>query len=475
MTRPRIHAVVAGLIVLLPALPACRSAEPVSALPAPIRLLIVAPDAFHPALAEFVAFKKLRLPTEWASLEEILRGSPGADDPERLKRRLYKIWRERRVEYVLLVGDADVLPVRFMVLDRVTAPAFDYAFYPSDLYYGDLARADGTFDDWNAGRESFHAGYYGEVHGEKNKKDPINYDRIDYKPDIAVGRWPVSTPEEAKIVADKTLAYEKGLSDPAAAGRRRAALFASGGWVDCRERMDAMARRIPSGWSVEKRYFEDEGRKDGTPRPDEAQMLGLLNEGVGMVCHTGHGSGGAWERCLSLGTLDRIRNADRLPVMMSAGCGTALFAALPPYDPYVDVEGKEHPGTNDNREAFTSPPPPPAPYQKGKYNLTGLGEQLVRRGPDGAVAYIGCNTGSQPCGVTLLEGFVDALAALPEPRLGDCWARAVSAYYDREHLADLKPTEDWYPPSIFFQGMKFMLFGDPSMPLPAPGKPAPKE
>lgn len=27
------------------------------------------------------------------------------------------------------------------------------------------------------------------------------------------------------------------------------------------------------------------------------------------------------------------------------------------------------------------------------------------------------------------------------------------------------PTAGWYPPSIFFQGMKFMLFGDPSLDL----------
>ena len=47
----------------------------------------------------------------------------------------------------------------------------------------------------------------------------------------------------------------------------------------------------------------------------------------------------------------------------------------------------------------------------------------------------------------------------------DCWADAVRYYYDAEHLADLKPDAEWYPPSIFFQGMKFMLFGDPTLPL----------
>ncbi|SPE55603.1 hypothetical protein SBV1_2250001 [Verrucomicrobia bacterium] len=76
------------------------------------------------------------------------------------------------------------------------------------------------------------------------------------------------------------------------------------------------------------------------------------------------------------------------------------------------------------------------------------------------------NTGSQPCALTLVEGFVRALAKGKEPRLGDCWAGAIRYYFVTERLAELKPNADWYPPSIFFEGMKFMLFGDPSLRLP---------
>ena len=161
--------------------------------PSAKRLLVIAPAAFHPALAEFVAHKRPLLPTDLRSLETVLAESSGVDDPEKLKRYLYREWHDHGLGYALLVGDVDVMPVRFMVLDRVTPAAYDYAFYPSDLYYADLAKRDGTFDDWNAQKESFHAGYFGEVRGEKNKSDPINYDGIDYLPEIGVGRWPVST------------------------------------------------------------------------------------------------------------------------------------------------------------------------------------------------------------------------------------------------------------------------------------------
>ncbi len=430
------------------------------------RLLVIAPSVFQPALQEFVAHKQKLRPTELWSLEDILQKTSGADDPEKLKRFLYAQWRERGLGYVLLVGDVDVLPVRYMVLDRVTPAAFDYSFYPSDLYYGDLAKPDGSFEDWNARKEGFHAGYFGEVRGEKNKTDPINYDEVDYLPEVAVGRWPVSTPAEARRVADKTVAYERIVLAHSSLHPQRAGFVVTGGWVDSRQLMDELAAKLAGAWQLEKRYYSDARRSSATPPPDHQQVCQLLNEGVGLLVHTGHGQPNGWDRCFSVSDLDHLTNGMQLPVIISAGCSTAYFAPLPPYEPYVDVEGKEHAGS-DHQEVFNSPPPPPSPYQRGRFNQTGLGEQLLKRSTNGGVAYIGCNTGSQPCGLTLVEGFVNALAEAKEPHLGDCWNGAIRHYFSKEKLATLKPNDDWYPPSIFFQGMKFMLFGDPSLRLPA--------
>lgn len=465
MIRQKKISHVCGLIALLIAT-GCVWSAVAQSLASPKGLLIVAPDAFHGVLADFVAHKSTLLPTKLVSLERVIESTAGVDDPEKLKRFLYSEWSERQAGYALLVGDVDVLPVRYMVLDRVTPAAFDYAFYPSDLYYSDLARADGSFDDWNARKDSFHAGYFGEVRGEKNKSDPINFDEVDYRPDIAVGRWPVSTAEEARVVAAKTVAYEKSVLANSSPHLRRAALFAVDGWVDTRRLLDRLAAKLEGDWEIEKRYYSDARRPSGTPPPDRTQVRELFNRGIGLAIHTGHGQPDSWEKSLLLRDLDRIANSNSLPVVMSAGCSTAYFAPLAPYDGYVDVDGIEHRGT-DKKQVFTGPPPPPSPYQRGRFNPTGLGEQMLKRSANGAVAYIGCNTGSQPCGLTLVEGFVHALAETKEPRLGDCWAQAIRHYYDKEQLAHLKPTSSWYPPSIFFQGMKFMVFGDPSLRLAA--------
>ena len=194
-----------------------------------------------------------------------------------------------------------------------------------------------------------------------------------------------------------------------------------------------------------------------------------MNEGASLVLHVGHGEDNGWHSNIHVGGLQHVRNADRLPVVLSAGCSTARCATLPLYAAYEGVHGKKHKGTNAG-EVFRGPPAPPSPYARGPFNATGVVEVIVRRGLSGSVAYIGCNTGGQPCGVTLLEGFVRALKVSPRPTPGDCWTGAIDYYDGAENLASLEPNHDWYPPSISFQGMKYMVYGGPALRLPGPAK-----
>lgn len=445
-----------------------------------VRLLIVAAPETIAGLDAFVAFKRERLGSvDLLGLDEAINEGQAAaldfadehiDDPARLKHFLYNRWKRDRITHVLLIGDADVLPVRYMVLDRITPAAFDYAFYPSDLYYADLARPDGSFDDWNGRKDDFHLRYFGEVRGEKNKDDPINFDGVDYRPDVALGRWPVSTAEAAQALAAKSMRRELALeARPSDHAEPVAAMIAVGGWVDARPHLDRFAARLEPKWRIERRYYRDENAAaDAPPPPDESQLAGLINSGIDLIIHAGHGSDNVWEHCLSLATLEKLEPRDRKPVMFSVGCSTARFATLPPYEAYVDYHGADHIGTNDG-EVFSEPPPPPAAWVTGAFNRTGLGETFLRHPDRGCVAYIGCNTGSQPCALTLLEGFSIAMSAPRESdapaRLGDCWSAAIAYYYESENLATLKPDGGWYPASIFFQGMKFMLLGDPTLPM----------
>ena len=80
------------------------------------RLLILAPESFYPALKDFIAYKQSLPIAEFVSLETTLKSSPGVDDPEKLKQFLFSEWKKRGLGYVLLVGDVNVMPVRYMVL-----------------------------------------------------------------------------------------------------------------------------------------------------------------------------------------------------------------------------------------------------------------------------------------------------------------------------------------------------------------------
>jgi hypothetical protein len=401
------------------------------------RILAIAPAEWVPALAPWADARKRDLDVEAVALEDVLATNEGRDAPERIKRFLCRGWKERNVRYALLVGDADTFPVRFMVLDRCTPAAFDTAFYPSDLYYGDVAKEDGSFDDWNGKTDAHHALYFGEVQGEKVKEPPINLDGISYAPEIAVGRWPVSNTADLAAVVRKTLAWDPAKRD------RRALVVHADGWVDASSRVGAWGDALESkGWSVDRQIH-----------------------GVVLALHSGHGEAWGWDRCL--GPDEEKALADAPPaIYASVGCGTAVVTVQPPYEAYLDVHGFLHKGTNHG-EVFSAPPPPPSPLQPGRLERSSIAERLLRAPTGGAVAYFGCTTGSQPCALTLLEGLALHAAEGKGPRrLGDAWTFAVARYWREERLADLKPTEDWYPPSIFFQGMKFILLGDPSLPLP---------
>jgi hypothetical protein len=417
-------------------------------------LMVICPADWVKTLDPYVQARGAAFNVRCLALEDLLAGNEGADAPERIKRLLHRAWQREGLRYALLVGDADTFPVRWMALDRNTEPAHDYAFYASDLYYADLAKDDGSFEDWNGQREGFHAAYYGEVRGEHFKTDPVNYDGISYVPEIAVGRWPVSTVVQLQAVIAKTLEWEHTprLSP-------RAVIAHAEGWVDERERLGKLADALGNaGWEVDRQFYGDQ-KQQPTPQTVRDSILA----GKELVLHAGHGSGESWDRCLGPAERDALAVASP-GIFMSVGCGTGRFAVEPPYEPYLDATGVLHRGTNGG-EVFLSEPPPPAALQPGRLNPTGLGERLLLMPRSGAVAYIGCNTGAQPCALSLLDGFVASIAN-GAPCVGDAWREALAHYWQAEKLAELQPNEDWYPPSIFFQGMKFMFFGDPALALP---------
>ena len=437
------------------------------------RLLIVAPDAWVDALNSFAQSKR-SLPwiasCDVVSLKSLCQGHAG-DEAEQLKRGLFSRW--NRVEpantsahdfdAVLLVGDTEVMPIRFMMLDRATTPAFDVAFYPCDLYFADLTDESGAFDDWNARVDGHHARYIGEVHGESAKDGPIDADGCQLVPEISIGRWPVSTLDELNGVIAKAIAHDRATltSRSKDAAARKVELVACGGWIDNAARIEGVARSMEPAFAVQRMFYSD---TDASRHPDPTRVIEALAQGRALILHTGHGQPHGWEHGLQAKDLARTSGQKSLAVLLSIGCSTAEISAQPPYTAYLDADGVSHVGTNSG-EIFSAPPPPPACRQSAQFGATSLGEASVRMPDGGAIAYIGCVTGSQPCAHTLLDGFAEFVGAHPTTSIGAAWKFALTRYVRVEHLATLKPTSDWYPPSVYFQPMKFVLLGDPSVVL----------
>ena len=89
--------------------------------------------------------------------------------------------------------------------------------------------------------------YFGEVRGEKNKSDPINFDRIDYRPELAVGRWPVDTEAEVRWWPRRPwprTGRSRRIKGTDCGGRDWSDVP---GWVDARGQMDRWAAELPRG------------------------------------------------------------------------------------------------------------------------------------------------------------------------------------------------------------------------------------
>ena len=278
------------------------------------------------------------------------------------------------------------MPVRYyMVLDRVTPAAFDYAFYPSDLYYADVAQRDGSFDDWNARKDGFHAGYFGEVRGEKNKQTRSTTTRSTTAP-----RWPSAVGRSARPRRSRRSPPSRWPMRTArprreSAGLRRAAFVHVPGWVDARGRDGRLGAQLPAGWTASEALSAAPTRNTRRRPPTRSISSPPLNEGASLVRprRTRQRTTAGTELSVRRRP-EELRNADRLPVVISAGCS---HGAVRPAAALRGLRGRPRQGTRGHRRrrSLQRPAAPAvALCQTGRYNPTGLGETTAPAdGPTG--------------------------------------------------------------------------------------------
>ena len=122
-------------------------------------------------------------------VEDIEAEQAGIDLQEKIRNYLKTAY-NAGADWLLIGGDETIVPVRGLYAANTNQPVpYDYV-HASDLYYADLS------GEWDVDGD----GVWGEP----------SHDNPDLQPELLVGRMPVRDSQEARIVIDKSIAYESG-------------------------------------------------------------------------------------------------------------------------------------------------------------------------------------------------------------------------------------------------------------------------
>ncbi len=142
--------------------------------------------------------------------------------------------------------------------------------------------------------------------------------------DMAVGRLPVRTAQEASLIVNKIVNYDEGThGDPL----ERGALIVSDrpDGFDFKEAGDTLGTRLPAGMSVQMI-----NREDGDTTTVHNTIVTGINRGPMLVTYLGHGSVGVWtgDGILSVADAPALTNGDRLPFFVMTTCLNGSYMEL---------------------------------------------------------------------------------------------------------------------------------------------------
>ena len=261
---------------------------------------IITTDQFLPILTDFIDWKtSLGLNVQVETVDDILSGYAGRDDPEKIRSFIQASYAENETEYFLLVGDCDIVPVR-EVVDPAGGPGLDNGTEPSDLYYECL---DG---DWDSNEN--------DMFGEMD-------DAVDLFPEVKVGRLPVQIPTQAEHVLSQIISYE---SNPEAGDWLNDFMLIA---VDCFGWGDGVV--MAEGQINEKylfdsffdvfRYYSTDGSLS------TLDIVSKIDSGVNIIDFFDHGAYDVWVDALDVSDVLDLNNGDKGFMAFAMACETAAF------------------------------------------------------------------------------------------------------------------------------------------------------
>ena len=421
--------------------------------------LIITPQEFVTALAPLIEHKnKIAMPTTLLTLEFIKENYMGKDMPEKIKRAIVDYQEEYKIAYVMLVGDSDKFPIRYI---RAINTEWDTRYYPSDLYYADLYDKYGNFDDWDSDNDGFYGttDFSGQGEGENNS---VNVDKINLKPDVSVARVPASTEQEVTNYVNKIIQYEFNAwkSD-----WRKEALIISD-YEDFDHEEDATkAVNSLTNFSVNKFFWSAEEPYQSMEYTERVtEIANFINQGLGYIRHGGHGDPWSMTGGFAISDMNQLTNTQKLPIIFTNACLTADFHFGYAWqvgwqnaeEQYLTVDGKDF----DGRKIYKAIRPMPADIQPAKYDYNSLMEAFLVQHEEGAIAYMGSVAKSEHGGKHLQQYFTENLNSFvnySSTTLGSLWINSMYTFMENEAYSGMG---DYY---AYLSQHKVMLFGDPSL------------
>ncbi len=201
------------------------------------------------ASSDFPAWKTAlgyNLRTVLATDTEIT-SQPGIDLAERIRNFLRTYYVPWGIEYVLLVGDCETIPMRYCFPDPTNHSFYPYDPYtyggevPTDYYYADLSDPDAS--SWDSDGDGFH-GEYGQ-------------DSPDFLAEVSIGRIPTSDTGRIRYTLNKLVTFEQDTEDWKNHALHAGAIlffenqdFSGYPFIDGARCMDVIETDLMSGWTI---------------------------------------------------------------------------------------------------------------------------------------------------------------------------------------------------------------------------------
>lgn len=301
-------------------------------------MVIISPGEFSQELQPFIEHKNtFNVKTFLKTVEEIYNEYSGRDEPEQIKYFIKDAIESYEIKYVLLVGGRDGQSNDWYVPERKSNcyTSFGDHGYSTDLYYADVYKYENdtlVFEDWDSNGNGIFAEWSWQPFGD--------YDYIDYRPDICLGRLACRNINEVTTVVNKIIEYETNTPDPSWFNRfitlgndllvpdpHRDYTGIAEGDVIC----DIASHIMGSQDFDTQRLYPSDGSL-----VDSSDFIDAFNLGAGFMLLTAHGSP------LSLRSHDinstegiivfnafkdmaKINNEEKLPIIVNLGCHSSQF------------------------------------------------------------------------------------------------------------------------------------------------------